>query len=228
MLRYSSKNWRQFRLEVIEMDGGVCVRCGRGPSAGAILQVHHKQYLVGKAPWDYPYEFCETLCQGCHAREHGKIRPSDGWECMGFDDLGDISGECEVCGTSMRYVFHIVHRKWPSLEVGEVCCDHLTGVTSASDYMRKIQNEKTRRKTFVQSNRWKFDAFGTAHIRQKGLDISIKKNNGFQIVAAGVEGKQRFGELSEAKSFIFDLFENDALANFLRKNAGRLKNSPSP
>lgn len=102
---YSNVQWIEFRNEMIELDGGVCKRCGRGIGDGVVLQVHHKAYRKGALPWEYSYSDCETLCKGCHGQEHGKVRPSFGWELLGTDDLGELSGVCEFCSTEIRYVF---------------------------------------------------------------------------------------------------------------------------
>lgn len=90
---YRSNQWKAFREQIIELDGRVCVRCGRNASAEVILHVHHKHYVAGRKPWEYPYNQCETLCSGCHAAEHGKIRPPFGWEHIGYEDLGDVIGD---------------------------------------------------------------------------------------------------------------------------------------
>nr|VFK49489.1 MAG: hypothetical protein BECKTC1821D_GA0114238_10796 [Candidatus Kentron sp. TC] len=131
--KYRSNRWIEFREELIELDGGACVRCGRRRDDGAVLQVHHKEYLKGKAPWEYPFGFFETLCRRCHAEEHGKIRPESGWEYVGEDDLGGLYGNCERCATEIRYVFFVQHPKWEPMAVGTICCDDLTGTKLASD-----------------------------------------------------------------------------------------------
>lgn len=83
MPNYRNKEWESFREEVFELDNHQCVRCNRTEFDGVVLQVHHKEYLKGKTPWEYPYEFCETLCKGCHAAEDGLIPPKNGWEYCG-------------------------------------------------------------------------------------------------------------------------------------------------
>lgn len=95
MKSYSSREWKIFRENIIRLDGGACTVCGRTKIDGVILQVHHKKYIQGHKPWEYPAELCETLCQGCHASEHGVIPPKFGWEHIGYDDLGEPSGICE-------------------------------------------------------------------------------------------------------------------------------------
>lgn len=220
MRRYQRREWHRFRSEVIELDGGVCVRCKRGPLEGAVLQVHHREYLPGKMPWEYPYELCETLCKRCHAGEHGLVRPFNNWVCVGQDDLGEVSGECELCGHEIRYVFFLQHEKWPPLEVGETCCDHLTETTDASDYMDSVRRLSTRRNRFLRSPRWK--PFGSASVRlsQKGANLVVEPSDEtFRLCVNGTRGKQRFDSMDEAKAKAFDLFEDGRMEAFLKKRS---------
>jgi len=55
------------------------------------------------------------------------------------------------------------------MEVGEVCCDHLT----SSDYGTKQMKHIVRRTRFVSSCRWSTDKSGVASITQKGVVLSI-------------------------------------------------------
>lgn len=152
---YRSKDWHSFRREVVRLDNQACTLCGRKESEEVILQVHHKQYLQGRKPWEYPYQLCMTVCKGCHAAEHGIIPPKFGWEHVGWDDLGNLDGTCECCGKSIRYVFLVTHKAWTSMEVGEVCCDNLTSTQVASGVMESRRRYSTRLKTFISSTRWR-------------------------------------------------------------------------
>lgn len=218
MRHYKTKEWRNFREEVIRLDGGVCASCHRGPLDSVVLQVHHKRYAKGKFPWEYPYEDCETLCKGCHAERHGLIRPSKNWECTASDDLGELSGECDLCGSSLRYVFLVTHENWDPMTVGETCCDHLTGSTAASDHMESQIRLSSRRKRFMMSPRWTSSVSGVIAIKQKGLNIVIKAiENEFGLCVEGFDGKRRFASTSDAKSFVFDVLQSGELEAFVRK-----------
>lgn len=218
MRHYRRKDWNKYRNEVIELDGGVCVRCKRNPSQGVVLQVHHKEYLSGKLPWEYPYKSCETLCKGCHASEHGIVRPFSGWECIGCDDLGGLEGECELCGTCIRYVFLVQHEKWPPLEVGETCCDHLTETTEASDYMESVRRLESRRQRFIQSRRWKPGDNGLIGINQKGIHLATEAvDQSYRLKVENTAGVRCFSSVNDARSFAFDLLENGKLEAFLAR-----------
>jgi hypothetical protein len=117
---YKDKRWSDFREQIFEIDGYACVKCGR-KKPEVVLQVHHREYHSGKAPWDYSTGICETLCKGCHAREHGEIRPGDGWDLINEEDLGDLLGVCD-------------------------CCDKLTGTDEATQFKKNLDrlNDRNR------------------------------------------------------------------------------------
>jgi hypothetical protein len=218
MRNYHSKKWLQFREAVLRLDGSLCCRCHRGPPDGVILQVHHKNYIVGRKPWDYPYDACEVLCKGCHAEEHGKIPPTSDWSIVGHDDLGDLSGACDYCGTAIRYVFCIQHKKWPTLEVGEICCDNLTSTKSASSYMDVKRRNLERRKRFVSSSRWKTDNHGAFRLRQCGINVAVLQSDGaFKLQMNGVMGQLRFASMLEARMKAFDFIESGDATRFFSK-----------
>lgn len=219
MRAYDKKAWEAFRAQIIELDGGKCVRCTRRPSDGVVLQVHHKQYLPGRPLWDYPTGQCETLCSGCHAREHGIIRPSVGWECVGFHDLEDLIGHCELCGTSIRYIFMLQTPGWPSLEVGEICCDNLTSTKLASGHMESLRRFESRRRRFIRSRRWTLSPVGSPTLRQKGIKLTIVALDGaYRLTANGVTGRKVFASIVDTKREAFDQLESGRLRDFLARH----------
>ncbi len=68
---YSEKlrdpRWQRMRLQIFERDKWKCRLCS---SAENTLNVHHRYYLKGRDPWDYPPEALATLCDFCHEGEH--------------------------------------------------------------------------------------------------------------------------------------------------------------
>ena len=215
------ERWNKFRVEIIELDGGVCARCGRGPEDGAALQVHHKEYIQGRFPWDYPYRLCETLCKGCHAAEHGKIPPQTGWTYLGEEDLGDLIGTCDYCGNSIRYSFAICHEHWEPIEVGTVCCDNLTGTELASNHMESIHRFDQRKSRFVSSPRWK-NQHNVQSITQKHINIEIRAmSDGFRIFMNSYKGKKVFPTPEAAKAAVFEVIDNGQAERFLREHSGK-------
>jgi len=55
--------WKEKRLEILERDKKCCQSCGKSKK---VLQVHHRLYISGVEPWDYPDKYLVTLCAGCH------------------------------------------------------------------------------------------------------------------------------------------------------------------
>ena len=212
---YNKPEWRAFRAEIIRLYDGICNRCSRGQTDGVVLQVHHKIYIPGRFPWQYRHDECEALCQGCHAEEHGKIIPKSGWEHFGFiDDLGGLDGECELCGTAIRYVFPVYHVKWGTMEVGEICCDHLTETTFATDLMKHVE----RRVRFVSSSRWRTSKSGDPCITQKHVMLGILQDGAkYRLQMNGIIGKLEFDSVLVAKINAFDLLESGAADAFLQK-----------
>lgn len=119
VLTYEDKlknvRWQRKRLTIFNRDGWICARCHE---ADSFLHVHHKEYIAGRDPWDYPDELLETLCEKCHAAEHGKdaAPPPPAAEpplacirCGARLHVADVSGRngkheplCEVCVLAME------------------------------------------------------------------------------------------------------------------------------
>ena len=58
--------WQRRRLQIFERDNWQCQQCGATEEE---LQVHHKVYTPGAAPWEVPTRALVTLCKGCHRRK---------------------------------------------------------------------------------------------------------------------------------------------------------------
>lgn len=219
---YSHPEWVRFREEVIKLDGGRCVRCYLSRDDGVVLQVHHKGYAPGRKPWEYGHTECETLCKGCHAAEHGFIPPKSGWVLIGSDDLGDLCGNCEYCGTQLRYTYAVIHPAWGAMAVGTDCCDNLTGTTLASEHHEKYIKMLERRKRFVSSKRWKRSARGGCWIVQENLRVFIvPRGDKYRITMDNVEGKVDYFSLVDAKMKVFDFIETGEARAFFAKRGAR-------
>lgn len=64
--------WLAKRKEVLRRDSYTCVQCYK-VAGEVILHVHHKVYYWNRDPWDYSNNELETLCAGCHWKEHNLI-----------------------------------------------------------------------------------------------------------------------------------------------------------
>jgi hypothetical protein len=220
MNEYQGDKWIEFRNAIIESDGSVCCRCGKGKRDRAVLQVHHNKYIKGLKPWEYSAEDCETVCKGCHAEIHGKIIPRTGWEYIAEEDLGDLVGECDYCGTELRYLFTIYHENWGCMEVGTICCDTLTESESASAYTRAKKRRENRTKRFVESTRWKIDN-GIFKIKQMGFQVEISPcENSYMIVMNDTHGKTKYKTIIDAKLKVFAFIESGAAKKYFNYKKG--------
>lgn len=221
---YSHTEWVRFREEVIKLDGGRCVRCYRSREDGVVLQVHHTGYVHGRKPWEYGHTECETLCKGCHAAEHGIITPKSGWMLLGSDDLGDLCGNCEYCGTQLRYTYAVIHPAWGAMAVGTDCCDKLTGTAIASEHHEKYIKMLERRKRFVSSKRWKRTIRGSYWIVQEGLRVGISPiGNKFRITLDEVEGLAEYDTLVDAQMKVFNFIETGEATAFFAKRGAKAR-----
>lgn len=48
------------------------------------FHVHHKEYVKGWEPWEYPDDYLELLCWQCHEQHHyiQKIKESGMWDVL--------------------------------------------------------------------------------------------------------------------------------------------------
>jgi hypothetical protein len=208
---YRTEQWRKFRDTVFELDGYKCVDCNRIQSDGVTLQVHHKRYIRGLKPWDYAPEDCETLCRRCHAEKHGLVFPKFGWTCCGEEDLGELSGECERCGTQLRYVFTVTHDDWFDMEVGTDCCDDMTGTQVASEW-RKLHERKKR---FLKSRKWERTSTGSAIKLEKTIVRIESDGIEFRISVDQFAGSKSFKTATEALLHLFEIYNDGKLKEFV-------------
>jgi ribosomal protein S27AE len=214
---YYLKKWKEFRDNIIEIDNYQCCQCGRSADE-TVLQVHHKRYIKGRLPWEYATEDCETLCRACHAAEHGIIMPVVGWEYCGDEDLGDMDGICDKCGTGIRYVFYVFHPAWGFMSVGTYCCDAMTDSNIASNHVESVKRFEGRQERFIRSKRWKTkDSVNT--IKHASFEIEIReKQGGFFITIHNQQSKTKYNSLHEAKAKVFDVIESGKMIDYLKRN----------
>ena len=200
--------WQKFRAHVIELDKGKCIRCGKSKDDGSVLHVHHKAYIEGRNYWDYPYEMVETLCAGCHAKEHGIISPDCGWSLISDSDLGGMDGICDYCGRALRYVFHIEHTNWPTMDVGRDCCDLLTQTDEATVRERKRKNVLARRERFIESGGWDLDDDGSRVKIIYGYRVRlVRESAGYRIWVGLRKGEKHHSTLRESIGAAFDAIQ---------------------
>ena len=148
--------------------------------------------------------------------------PQSDWVLIGSDDLDELIGNCESCGTGLRYIFAICHDKWGALAVGTDCCDRLTMSTEASEYHDKYVKAREAKGRFLASKRWQWHGLEWL-IKRQGIAISIASSNGkFRITMNGAKGKTDYATLVDAKLKAFDLIESGEAAKYLAKRRHKI------
>lgn len=229
---YRSSKWKEVCRQVLERDGYCCVRCGRSRSE-TTLQVHHMRYEHNKLAHEYPLEYLITLCQGCHAKDHGKIRPTSGWIYEGYEDLGDLCGECEFCHSQLRYSYSIYHPMWGYMEVGTNCCDRLTESDEASKIEKKRKSELDRLARFIKSPQWKFDEYTHSRKYEKFSITITQRSDGLFYLTIGFNLKdfkdktidedikltgKGYADLDLAKSQALKVIRDGSLIEYIRNH----------
>jgi hypothetical protein len=124
--------------------------------------------------------------------------PRSGWEHFGdYDDLGGLDGTCELCGTSIRYVFLVYHAKWGTMEVGEICCDHLTSTVFAAERMDARRKLIERRKRFASAKIAAFDLIDPGRVnaflqKRKRRAMDHHRDLHLKRVSAIICGRSKF------------------------------------
>ncbi len=58
--------WQKTKSSIQIRDQFTCQKCGAKDKE---LHVHHRHYIPGREPWDYPETLLVTLCKHCHGEE---------------------------------------------------------------------------------------------------------------------------------------------------------------
>ena len=83
--------WIEKRNEILTRDENRCQFCG---ARNKYLHIHHKDYINGFLPWEYPDCMLVTLCEDCHNLIHQ---------------------ECYDIGVSIGDVFHYEHSDYTNI-----------------------------------------------------------------------------------------------------------------
>ncbi len=103
--------------------------------------------------------------------------PKTGKWCTGVTDLGAPLAVCEMCADhSIRYVHHMVHDNYRSLDVGCVCAGKMEGdIEGAKRRESEFKNKQSRKKTFLDS-KWKRSKGGNDYKKVNDHVIVLFKN----------------------------------------------------
>ena len=233
--QYRSSKWFDLRSRVLERDNYKCVRCGR-TAPEVTLSVHHIKYRKGAKVWEYSTDELMTLCTGCHAQEHGKKIPTCGWEYSGMDDLGDLCGECELCGHEIRYEHSLFHPSWGYITVGCQCAESLLNNERASEEEEICKKRAARFRRFLNSPKWKTIKKGYKYDSLDGFVILIWNNYSYFTVQINFRyfkghrayydnrrGNLKHRTLDDAKKAAFDCITAGKMDSYVQKHFGTLR-----
>jgi hypothetical protein len=71
--KFKDKRWQMKRLEIFKRDDSLCRVCN--DTTNMNIQLHHKGYIHGREPWDYPDNYFITVCERCHKMINDKDKP---------------------------------------------------------------------------------------------------------------------------------------------------------
>ena len=58
--------WQKVKASIQIRDQFCCQKCG---SKDTTVHVHHRHYISGRDPWEYPESLLVLLCKNCHKEE---------------------------------------------------------------------------------------------------------------------------------------------------------------
>ena len=65
---FKNPKWQKMRLKILERDDWGCQSCLNN-GENDTLHIHHRRYINGRKPWEYPESLLVTLCETCHKVE---------------------------------------------------------------------------------------------------------------------------------------------------------------
>lgn len=106
--------------------------------------------------------------------------PRKGWTCVGIEDLGEPSAECEMCeNQKIRYVHHMQHPDYPeALDCGCVCAGKMEeDYTAARARETDLKNAARRRANWLK-RKWKISQNGNHYLKTDGYHIVVFQKSG--------------------------------------------------
>ncbi len=120
--------WQKKRLQILERDDWTCQICYDTEST---LHVHHRLYIAGADPWDYPAEYLVVLCEGCHEIEGQRMHLASRQVVDALKLAGCSSGDLLALARDLR-----AGLPWPHLP--DVVTSVLCAVVADRETMRTL------------------------------------------------------------------------------------------
>ena len=137
--------------------------------------------------------------------------PKTGWYCTGVTDLGVPVGICEMCGHQIiRYVHHMSHPNYRSLNVGCICAGKMEGnIDAAKRREQDFKNKQARRENF-RKKKWKISKNNNKYIKVKEHLIVLYFNSNYNNWKYSIDNAfcvEVFKTEEEAKDAAFEVLE---------------------
>lgn len=136
--------------------------------------------------------------------------PHKGWTCIDLEDLEDLVGACAMCGTTIRFVHHMVHADVScAVEAGCVCAGKMEeNLRAARQRERKALNRAERRKRWT-TRRWKRSWAGNERLSYRGFVLGVYRRKDrpdcWKARINGLFGGREYPSAEAAKRALFDL-----------------------
>lgn len=139
--------------------------------------------------------------------------PRKGWVCVGVEDLGDPSEQCEMCETQdIRYVHLMEHPNYPEiLSCGCICAGKMEDdYLGAREREADVKNAARRRARWL-IRKWKLSEAGQHYLKTDGFHIVVFQKAGSwsgkitQLSTGSVtNARKRYSTQDRAKLAAFD------------------------
>ena len=138
--------------------------------------------------------------------------PHSGWTCIGVTDLGAPSAVCEMCGYQIiRYVHHMVHPAYRSLDVGCICAGKMEGdIEAAKKREANLKNKQARRESF-RRKQWRISRSGNPYVKIREHIVvfyKIKKTEKWKYSVDSRFCDEVYGSIEEATLAAFETLDN--------------------
>lgn len=106
--------------------------------------------------------------------------PKKGWSCIGIEDLGEPSAQCQMCeDKKIRYVHLMEHPNYPeALECGCVCAGKMEEDYSGAQKREEVVKNAARRRSRWLARKWKVSQSGNHYVKTDGFHIVVFQKSG--------------------------------------------------
>lgn len=134
--------------------------------------------------------------------------PHDGWTCTGVTDLGVPAGVCQMCGYQIiRYVHHMTHPNYRSLDVGCICAGKMEGdIEGAKKREKEFKNKQARRESFLKKT-WNRSKIGNLYLKIKNHLVILYRQPNSEVWRYAVDGTFCNDEYSTKEDAVAAAFE---------------------